>query len=189
MRIETGCSKFDKIYADMLLQFPEEELKPYDFLNSLLKTGEYKLSEFYWDNVPVGYVLYLAKDFVWVDYLAVYCEFHSKGFGTKILQTLFDSCKELRGAYFEVEKADSKKPDTLRRLNFYDRLGCENTNFQYYFPNDIMTLKMELLYKPLRDCRPAKKQIISDIGYVFNRLHSNVACVKQVYEKICLENN
>ena len=59
------------IYSDMQKQFPAEELKTYSEYNTLLASGDYKLGLVFDDNNLIGYILYLTKDFIWVDYIAV----------------------------------------------------------------------------------------------------------------------
>lgn len=177
------------IYSDMKKQFPAEELKTYSEYNTLLASGDYKLGLVFDDNNLIGYILYLTKDFIWVDYIAVLKEFHSKGYGGKILASLFEKYSHLKGCYFEVEPEDEKFPQTIRRMNFYKRLNCSELNFVYYFPNPLKKLKMKLLYKSFDGKIPDREKIKKDIEAVFEALHKKVECRKEILELIYRENS
>lgn len=70
----------DIIYPDMLRQFPQNELKEKFIFENLIESG--RLSAFIIkDGVQnAGYISYLKTgDFIWLDYLAIFKEFHSRG--------------------------------------------------------------------------------------------------------------
>lgn len=188
MAFVNKCNGFDEVYRDMCVQFPPEEMKPIDVFEKLLTNPDYKVLQFYDEGVPVGYMLCLIKDFIWVDYFAVYSQYHSQGYGSRILEFLFEKYSYLNGVYFEVEREDVQNPCTSRRLKFYARLGCINTGFNYYFPNSVKLLKMELLYKPLKAQKPANSVISADIRKVFDVLHFDVPCREEIYKRIVAEN-
>lgn len=181
-------SQFIEVYKNMLSQFPPEELKELKVFEQFLKLPEYNMLQFYAGETAAGYLLCYIKDFIWVDYFAIYEQYHSQGYGTRILNTLFEKYHHLQGVYFEVECADSKKPCSARRLKFYEQLGCINTNFNYYFPNNTKQLKMELLYRPLNLQMPDNISICANIKNVFDALHGDVICREFVYKQIVNEN-
>ncbi len=190
MKLEITQNKeiFEKIYKDMKTQFPPEELKSFDKLYSNLASENYNLAVIYDEGEIAGYVLYFADDFLWVDYLAIVKKHHSKGFGSKILTELFSEYKDLKGCYFEVEKV-SEEVNTVKRMRFYERLGCQNSNMKYYFPNDVKELEMELLFMPFNELCPEKTEIMTDMKKVFDFLHKDVKTLKKTFEKIVLSNN
>ena len=113
----------EKTYTDMQNQFPPEELKSREEYNRLLTDGDYKFGLVFDDEKQIGYILYLAGNFVWVDYVAVLKDFHSQGYGSRILTALFEKYSQLEGCYFEVEPENETLPHTIRRMNFYKKLG------------------------------------------------------------------
>ena len=188
LRLEIKNKLSEEIYSDMEKQFPPEELKNFDEMNKLLEEKFYKFAVFYYNDIPIGYVLFLKNNFIWIDYIAVFEEFHSKGYGSRILNTVFDKYSHLDGCFFEVEPENCENNQTIKRMNFYKKLGCIKLDFEYYFPNDIKKLKLELLYKPFGKKIPDKNEIFKQINFVFNKLHTNVNTKNSTYERIISEN-
>ena len=164
----------EEIYSDMEKQFPPEELKTFTELNNLLHGNFYKFAMFYNADEPVGYVFFLQNDYIWIDYIAVFEKFHSKGYGSRILNLIFIKYSNLKGCFFEVEPEDSDNIQTVKRMNFYKKLGCKKLDFEYYFPNEIKELRLELLYKPFNEKIPDKNEIKKQINFVFENLHTFV---------------
>ena len=117
IEIKNKLSK--KIYSDMEKQFPPEEMKDFAKLNELLEKKFYKLAEFSIKNEPAGYVFFLENEYLWIDYIAVFEKFHSQGFGSKILTSLFDEYSHLKGCFFEVEPENPENIQTIKRIKFY----------------------------------------------------------------------
>ncbi len=176
---------FKTIYNDMLNQFQKCELKTYDFFLKLLNFTNYKIELFKINNQNIGYVSYYLSDFIWIDYLAVFKNFQSKGFGTQILHCLFNKYKNLNGAYFEVELEDEKKINTQKRMQFYkQKIKCIDTNIKYFMPNNFELFEMKLLYKPLNLKSLDNQIILNNIEEIFNVLYSNIINVDKIFDKI-----
>lgn len=186
--LETKTILPKEIFQDMEKQFPPEEMKSFDDFNNLFAKKHYKCEILFNNKNPVGYILYLENEYIWVDYVAIFSEYHSKGYGSKILEILFQKYSQLKGVFFEVEQENHENLQTIKRMNFYKRLGCENLNFNYYYPNDIKKLKMELLFKPLKEDLPNKNEILNQISFVFDSLHSNVKSKNETLELIKTNN-
>lgn len=178
----------DTIYSDIEKQFPIEERKSKEEFDKLLDGGNYKLGLIYDNETLIGYIFYIVKNFVWIDYIAVMKDFHSKGYGSEILRTLFEKYSALEGCYFEVEPAVNRHPHTIRRMNFYKKLGCTELNFKYYFPNHVKKLELKLLYKSFNGTIPDTEKIKKDIKYVFDIIHSNIKCKDEIFYLINTEN-
>lgn len=178
----------NEIYSDIEKQFPVEERKSKEDFDKLLSRGSYKLELVYDDDNFIGYIFYVVNNFIWVDYVAVLKDFHSKGYGSKILNALFEKYSALEGCYFEVEPEVSRHPHTVRRMNFYKKLGCIELNFKYYFPNPLKKLELKLLYKSFNSDIPDKEKIKKNIKYVFETLHYNTKCKDEILYLINLKN-
>lgn len=178
----------ENIFSDMEKQFPPEELKTLGKFTELLKGKYYKFAIFYDNNEAVGYIFYLENEFIWVDYVAVFEKFHSKGYGSTILKSLFEKYSNLKGCFFEVEPENSENIQTVKRMNFYKKLGCAILDFEYYFPNDIRELKMELLYKSFDGKLPDKFEIKKQTEFVFEVLHFDVKNKNKTLELINSKN-
>ena len=153
---------FKHIYQDMLEQFPKYELKSYENFEKLISSGKLDCYGVYDNDLEIGYFL-LAKTgkSFWLDYIAIKKPYQSKGYGRKIMQH-FDNC------YLEVEKPDLNKPDTLRRIKFYEALGAKKLDIDYVYPNDQGGYTMDLYYLG----KNIPENITEDIKYIFKILHS-----------------
>lgn len=173
---------FDKIYSDMEKQFPKSELRPYEkFLNDTLSEKPYKMVILEDNGEYLGYVTYFEKDFIWVDYLAIIGENKSKGYGSLILEKLFEYCKDKNGAYFEVELENPEDSLTTKRINFYKKIGCEILDLAYFYPNEENVLQMNLMYKSLAEKKP--KNIIQDIKATFDNIFE-CSAKEKAFQKI-----
>lgn len=176
---------FEIIYNDMLNQFPKCELKTFDFFLKLFNSSNYKCELFKINNQNIGYVSYYLSDFIWVDYLAVFKNFQSKGFGTQILNCLFNKYKNLNGAYFEVELENEKDLNSQKRMQFYKKkIKCIETNTKYFLPNNFELFEMKLLYKPLNLKSLDNEMILNNIKETFSVLYSYITNVEEIYDKI-----
>lgn len=176
-------SYFKKIYSDMLFQFPASELKQYEKFQKIL--GEnYSAYDVIEDGIPVGYVvLFLWNDFIFIDYVAIFKEFQSKGYGGKILETLKEKFNSKKGCFLEVEKPDESKPNTLRRIRFYQKHGAEKIGINYLYPNETGFLPMDLYY--IKYSVPAEYQETRDfIEKLFEIVHGDLMHSKEVLSKI-----
>lgn len=165
-----GVDDFDDIYKDLFLQFPPCELKSRSQFDLLLKKPEYKLVIAKFNKENVGYLLFWESDFIWVDYLAIFKKFHGCGFGTRILNAFFEKIKSVKGVYFEVEKPNSAQVNTIKRIKFYERLGCKTLDFEYLYPNNIKKFPMNLMFYSQKSI-PSKKEILSDVKVIFEKIH------------------
>ena len=162
---------FRIIYNDMTEQFPPEELKSYTRFCELLESGRYYVKSVIDEAQIVGYVIFIiVNDSLWLDYIAVFKQFHSKGYGGRILKALLEEFK--KGIYLEVEKPDKLHPNTLRRIKFYTNLGAQKLNYDYYYPSAAAPLAMDLYYLPYKSL---PEQVAADIKDDFAFLHSDIA--------------
>ncbi len=172
-----------EIYSDMKIQFPVEELKPVNYFKEMSANPNYKIFSAYKDNKKVGYLFCYIEKYILIDYIAVYKEFQSCGYGSEILKTLFKQYYYLKGCIFEVEKINYQELNTQKRQKFYKKLGCENTNIEYYYPSFNIALPMDLFYYPL-SCSFDKSAVINFIKHYFKVLHFNVNNLDKIVEKI-----
>ena len=168
---------FRHIYEDMRLQFPISELKSYDEFINLFNHNVLECHAVFDGEKEVGYIIYalLEDKSLWLDYIAIKKEFHSKAYGKKVFE-LINNC------YLEVEKPDEMAPNTLRRIKFYKLLGAQKLDVDYIYPNLEGGMQMDLYY--LGDKIPSRDTINSDIKYIFNTLHSDIPNVDKMLNKI-----
>ena len=174
-----NIDEFYEIYQDMETQFPKNELKSYDVFVKLLNTDVLDCVGVYDKDYLVAYFLYvsLKNGRKWLEYIAVRKEFHSKGYGSKIMQCL-------KNCYLEVEKPNISLPDTIRRIDFYKALGAKKLGVNYIYPNDFGGLPMDLYY--IGENSPCYEEVIGVIEEIFNKLHSDVKSMPQILQSIKL---
>ncbi len=175
-----GIKEFQHIYTDMLNQFPKNELKTYETFEKLISENKLNCFGIYDNDKEVGYLIYAnLSNSIWLDYIAIKKEYHSNGYGKKVISKL-DNC------YLEVEKPDINQPNTLRRINFYESLGARKLNIDYIYPNNDGGYKMDLYY--LGKNLPDKETLFSDIKEVFATLHSDIQNTEEILKMMKIHN-
>ncbi len=172
---EASENCFGEVYQDMILQFCQNELKPKEHFENVLQNPNYKLFIFEADNEKIGYLFCYVNDYLWADYFAIYRNYQSRGYGSKILSKVFEEYKNLKGCFFEVEQVRQEDLKTKKRQDFYKKIGCKKLDFEYYFPNDFIDLPMDLFYFCLAEKNiPSKSEIFSFLKKIFYFLHKDV---------------
>lgn len=177
-----------QIYEDMLTQFPQNELKTFTQYKKLCEREEYIIYNATENNEQVGYIIIVDNKelkYVWIDYLAVLKKFHSKGYGHKILAQLKNLYSNYNGCFLEVEKIDTKIPNTIRRVKFYESQGATKQPIDYYYPDYNEALPMDLYYFPYQEISPITNAL-KEIKFVFNILHTDLNNTNEIYNKIAL---
>lgn len=179
-----NSNSFDKVYEDMLLQFPPSELKPFETFCNLLEKGCSKLIIAYQDETPVGYIIVYSDDAtntLWLDYIAVLKKYHSKGYGGEMLKALKDLFNTANGIFLEVEKPDENDIQTLKRIKFYKKHGAELLDVNYLYPNKDGYLPMDLYYIPYTN---QKVEVFKVISNVFSAIHKDIPHVDKILNLI-----
>ena len=174
---------FKNIYNDMLSQFPPEELKSFEKFQKIFGKN-YCAYDVVNGGTPVGYViLFESRDFIFIDYVAIFKEFHSNGFGGMVLETLKEKFAAKKGCFLEVEKPDEQEPNTLRRIKFYQKHGAGKLGVNYLYPNENGALPMDLYYIPYGSL-PEDMEIKEFITELFRIVHFDIAHASALLERI-----
>ena len=176
---------FDIIYPDLLLQFPESELKSFDKFKKLLACDEYEAYTAHIEGSVVGYVVFARfNNYIWIDYIAILKEFHSMGFGGTLLELLKSEFKYYSGIFLEVEMLNPEILNTIKRVKFYKNHGAKKLDGLYFYPNYTSDLQMDLYYIPLSSDKISGDTIINTIKGIFSLLHSDILHLDKVLSKI-----
>ena len=163
--------EFNIIYKDMLAQFPKSELKSYEKFLKLF--GENYILYRVVDGEFAGYIiLFEYGDFIFIDYIAVLKQFHSKGLGRKILSLLKDIYPEKKGCFLEVEPPDISKKN-----------GAQKLDVNYLYPNEQGCIPLDLYYIKYKDL-PSDEDIRVFITELFKQVHGDLAHSMEVLQKI-----
>lgn len=176
-----------ELYKTLQAQFPPEEMKSYETFEKILKNPKYKVFSICENNQVYGYFTYFEFDdnTILIDYFVINKEYHSKGIGS----LTFNQMKELyqyNGCFLEVEKYNPKNQNTLRRINFYKKLGAIKLDINYIYPNQNQGLPMDLYFMPFKPSSniPSKEAVFINIKNLFRNIHFDVNNLEDILLKI-----
>ena len=125
------------LYAErLIIDFPEDELKPFSMLEAAWRRGAYACFGAISGGAILAYAFFVklpGEDGALLDYFAVDEALRGRGIGGDFLRALVAGpLKGLEGALLEVEDPDAAKDDAARsqqnrRLLFYLRNGMTDT--------------------------------------------------------------
>ena len=185
--IKNKQNNIDQIYSEMQKLFPKEELKPKTSMEKVFAIESYNVFDIYTDNdIKCGFLTTFEFDdnTILIDYLGIFKEFHSKGYGSETLKTIINQQK-WKGCYLEVEKENINDINTTRRIKFYKNLGAQLLDINYLYPNNYKLLPMDLYYLPINSkYKPSKQAVLSNIKTLFDKIHFDIENIDSIYEKI-----
>lgn len=127
--------EIENIYNEhMITDFSEDELKPLEVIQRLIKKGIYICYGFYDGEELSAYAfLVTSKSYLLIDYYAVCSVCRDMGIGSKFLNIIKEHFNNYNGIILEVEKIEDapdeeEKIIRSRRINFYKRNGMIMTN-------------------------------------------------------------
>ena len=128
---------YKDICALMKRVFQKEELMPMWLIRLLSLKKNYNFKVYYDQELLVGIMFTIeSDDTLFVFYLAVNDEIHSKGYGSKLLHVLFEQYPNKSVTLF-IETMDDKDAlnyeQRVKRLAFYERNGFLQTGIKAGF--------------------------------------------------------
>ena len=153
--IEINIEEFkEKIYIEYVKIFPKEEQRDLKKIEYTYKQGIEKFYKIVVEDRIVGFFMLekINNNYpFYLDYFAIFEEFRNMGYGSKALKLLLDKIIAYDGIIGEIEKDDLNNPLTIRRLNFYNRLGFKKYESEYLLYNvlyvPIINMKRKKLTK------------------------------------------
>ncbi len=123
-------TEFDKVFGLMQKSFPESEYRPYEKQLKLLEMEEYKIYSKHSENGElIAFIaLWNFPEFVFIEHLAVSPLCRGMGVGTKIMKEIIENYS--KPIVLEIEPP--KDEITIKRYHFYERLGFNICNYEYY---------------------------------------------------------
>ncbi len=130
-RLSKKLVNYGEICQFMKRVFPKEERMPMWLIRILILKKNYDFQVYYDKGVFVGILFTIqSAESVFVFYIAVNDALHSKGYGSMLLQTLFNKYSNTPITLF-IETMQDKKADNytqrVKRLAFYKRNGFIQT--------------------------------------------------------------
>ena len=132
----TPCQLSSLYHEQLQRDFPPQELKPLDTMLTLQSQGRYQALGLYEGEQLLGYaLLWLAEggQAALLDYLGVTEACRGRGYGSLLLERLFQIYGAHTAILAEVEAPEAREPRERalqeRRLKFYHRAGFRYTGF------------------------------------------------------------
>lgn len=188
--VKASDSDFDKMYADMLLQFPAEEMKTREAFDSLRRDENYECCILEKDGGMAGYFCaYIAGDtsVALLDHFAIASSMHGCGLGSEALRLITARYANCKGILLEVEKPNPLDPNTLRRIKFYKSNGAYKINADYLLPGGgDSAVPMDLYFINCAgfDGRISAEEIMQTVKIVFERVHASFPNAGAVWKTI-----
>lgn len=142
---ELPLETFKNTYFNhMIYDFPENELKPFDMIEDIIKKGKGLALAYYKNNILIGYATLLyAEDKLLLDYFAIIKDFRNMGHGKKFIKGLKEYFHDY--SFLLIESEDNDSIQAKKRIDFYKRCGCKDSGIKIklYFV-DYALLFLEL---------------------------------------------
>ncbi len=193
-----GIDDLTLVYRNFQRDFPENERKTLKHLEDLMLRNQYKLvlaKHKGFDEI-VGYALiYKANKnkALWLDYIAIEEKYRNQGYGTMLFNKIIElENEDIMGIFIEVEIPDKKDKecylDQMKRVQFYERLGAKNLEFNYLLPTNQGGTPLNLYFKPLTKLTILPKEQVKEIILsVFRYIHNDVREREDIFEKFSKE--
>lgn len=143
--VEITLNEFkEDIYAKYIRLFPEDEQRDWEKIERTYKNGIEKFYKILLKDITIGFFMLekISDNYpFYIDYFAIFNEFQNKGYGTKAMQILENKITDSNGLIAEIEKENINNPITIRRFEFYKRLGFNKIGSEY--------LLYDVLYTPI----------------------------------------
>ena len=143
-KLSRKLTNYKEICQFMKRVFPKDELMPMWLIRFLILKKNYDFNVYYDRDLFVGILFTIVfEDTLFVFYLAVNDEIHSKGYGSKLLQVLFNKYPNKSLTLF-IETMDDKNAlnynQRIKRLTFYERNGFIHTGIQAGFKTPFVDI-------------------------------------------------
>ncbi len=123
-------SEFDEVFNLMQQSFPENEYRTYEKQLNLLSINEYRILTKH--NEKGSLTAFIAiwdfPKFIFIEHLAVNPICRGEGLGTKIMKEVIKTCG--KPVILEIEPPTNEI--SIKRCNFYKRLGFNLCDYEYY---------------------------------------------------------
>lgn len=121
----------EKLYEQ---SFPVEERRPWPLIAKPSKKDSPKLFAILADGHIAGMLtLWTFEHFAYIEHLAINPDLRGKGVGSVAIRELIEKIG-MKPIVVEIEPPTESKPDTVRRHDFYSRLGFQTIATDYIQP-------------------------------------------------------
>lgn len=131
----------NNIYQKYVMLFPEEEQREWEKIKNAYNNGIEKFYKITLNSKTIGFFMIesIQGEPCYIDYFAIYSEYQNKGYGSKAIKKLLCDFYQENDICLEIEKENKMYPITIKRANFYKRLGFKKVNSEYLLYNVLYT--------------------------------------------------
>lgn len=179
-KVELNEAKY--IYrTGVMRDFPIAERIPYSRFKRAVKNKTMKTYSYLVDEKRYGYIVTLEEDgVVFLSYLAIEKDYRNQGYGSKMLEELYEYFKDRKYIIIEADSPigikNEKELDIInRRKKFYFRNGFEeikNVEYRIFGVRyDILVYKLNCKEVTAKDATEMTKKMYSKITYNMRFFH------------------
>ncbi len=180
--IEIKIDEFKSdIYKQYIQLFPKDEQRELKKIENSYNDGLEKFYKIVKNDQTIGFFMLekLKEDYpYYLDYFAIFKEFQGLGYGTKAMKILLDRKVLDKGLIAEIEKVCTDNPITVRRFEFYKKLGFKKIEAEYLLYN--------VLYTPIVNWNNKKinKEKIDEIFFSYYKMNCGEEAVKNIVKRL-----
>ncbi len=177
--IEISIKEFeDNIYDRYVELFPEDERREWHTIKDIYIKGVEHFYKIVSDDKTIGFLILEKLDNkpYYIDYFAIYNEYQSKGYGSKVIKYLIDNIIEDKGLIAEIETVDENNILTKKRLEFYKKLGFVDVDSEYLLCN--------VHYTPIVYLKDINKEKIDKTFYEYYKMNYDKELLEKEYKLI-----
>ena len=140
--IEITIEEFkNKIYEEYTKLFPEEEQRSWKKIKLAYENGIEKFYKITVDETIVGFFMLekIENHPYYIDYFGIFKNYQNKGYGTKAIEKILSQIVNEDGLYIEIEKEDENDNLTIKRAQFYKKLGFKKIDSEYLLYKVLFT--------------------------------------------------
>lgn len=140
--IEINIEEFEnEIYKEYTTLFPEDEQRSWNKIRNTYEKGIEKFYKITLENKTIGFFMLEKEEGApyYIDYFAIFKKYQNKGYGTEALKKLLEKICINEELVIEIEKEEEEIPLTIKRANFYKKLGFKKVNSEYLLYKVIFT--------------------------------------------------
>lgn len=156
----------NQIYDGYILLFPDEEQRDWDKIRVTYNNGIEKIYAIVSEDTIAGFfMLEKINNYpYYLDYFGIFKQYQNKGYGTQAIKELIKKVGS-EGLIGEIEKEDQNDIKTIKRFEFYKRLGFRKIDSEYYL--------YKVYYTPIECCnsKEISKERYDEIFFDYYKLN------------------
>lgn len=164
------------IYSKLEELFPDAEMRRLESIRKTCESGNESLYKINLDHNVIGcFALEKLENYpYYLDYFTIYEKYQNRGFGTLVMQIMLSKIVSGEDVFGEIEKVEDGNTQSVRRWNFYKKVGFKLTDLEY----DLC----EMIYNPIVfSPKKYSNEAINTILFSYYELNSG----KEAVEKKC----